>query len=216
MPAANCGMASPLNKLRNRDRKHREPGYSSYATAARALWSQQHGGPAPPANYIGPARTHHAARAGRQRIAGYSAKRQGGPPDPFRGLREHDRMQKEKQQGIGPGGGPHTPGLDAYHAAQNDPDRVRPKSSSRLGPMPERNPGERQQPARPVQGVPMPPAVRAGEPRHVMTQRWQDGSPLDATSVAAAPKSNEHGPVAGFFDPSDRRSRENWEKNRRS
>lgn len=184
----------------------REQGYSRYATGARQQYRDKNKVD-PPTNYVGPARPgSHASRRGMSRIAGYSQARQGGREEAraraddraatshakreqayssaFGGLKEYDRGQKSTRKVS-------TPNLDAYAARQNDPARRRPTSSVGTS-------------------LPAPPPSK----RPSLSQRWENGSPVDVLTPKRSDAPKESGPLAGFFDPADSRSRENWEKRR--
>jgi hypothetical protein len=123
--------------------RFREPGgYSSEASRQREMWRKADPTQPVPDNFVGYARTHHAAKQGRKRTAGYSYQRQGGRDEAraraaersaagaakrqeaysagFGGLKERDKMQTDPNFARA-----ETPNLDAHFGG------ARPESSVR-------------------------------------------------------------------------------------
>ena len=140
---------------RPRPHKFKEEGYSGYAAEQRQIARQA--GQTVDENYIGPARTHFAARQGRKRIAGYSAVRQGGRDEAraraeerkqgaftrlnearsrsFGGLKEMDTMKSNPNFARA-----ETPALDDHFKGQRPVSSVKPKPTNATpaarGPLP--------------------------------------------------------------------------------
>ncbi len=130
---------------RPRPHKFKEEGYSGYAAEQRQIARQA--GQTVDENYIGPARTHFAARQGRKRIAGYSAVRQGGRDEAraraeerkqgaftrlnearsrsFGGLKEMDTMKSNPNFARAK-----TPALDDHFKGQRPVSSVKPKPTN--------------------------------------------------------------------------------------